>query len=628
MDPLLLKYYNRELQFIRDVGGEFAREHPKIAGRLSLNEFECSDPYVERLLEGFAFLAARVHLKLDAEFPRFTEHLLEMVYPHYLYPTPSMTVVQFQPDPDEGSLAEGYRMPRGTALRSLLGKGEQTACEYRTSHETTLWPLKVEQAEYSSREAVTIRLPRQFQNARAVLRLTLQATAGLTFDQLNLDQLDIFLRGGELRTARLYEQLLADRMGVVISKRNDPKSFVVLPKQSLKRKGFAPEDALLPYGERSFQGYRLLQEYFAFPQRFMFVDLHGLKGPFKQLGGSEIDILIPLDKAQQVLEGQVNATNFGLYCVPAINLFPKRADRIHLDTQDHEHHVVVDRTRPMDFEVHSITGMMGFGVDSNQRQTFRNFYAQRDADDDQQALGKPAYYTVRRSPRLRSTQQQRDGARSSYMGTEVFVSLADPAFPPLDPRITQIEAMTLCSNRDLPLQMPVGRGVTDFMLGVGAPVKSIRCVAGPTEPKPSLVSAAGNNAWRLISHLSLNYLSLTDSQFGGGATALRELLGLYSEITEVSAKKQVEGLRSVRSESIIRRMSSHGPLTFGRGQQITVTCDESAFDSTGVFLMGAVLAEFFARYVSINSFTETVLKTTERGEVMRWPTQPGTRQVL
>src|SRR5713101_556004 len=148
MDPRLLKYYNRELQFMREMGGEFAKEFPKIAGRLGLDGFECADPYVERLLEGFAFLAARVQLKIDAEFPRFTQHLLETIYPGYLAPVPSMAMVQFQPDPSEGSLAAGVPVPRGSALRSMLGKGEITACEYRTAHEVTLWPVEIQEVEH------------------------------------------------------------------------------------------------------------------------------------------------------------------------------------------------------------------------------------------------------------------------------------------------------------------------------------------------------------------------------------------------------------------------------------------------------------------------------------------------
>ncbi|MEK6234744.1 MAG: type VI secretion system baseplate subunit TssF, partial [Planctomycetales bacterium] len=200
MDPRLLEYYNKEIQHLREMGGEFAQEYPKIAGRLGLEGFECADPYVERLLEGFAFLSARVHLKIDAEFPVFTQHLLEIVYPHYLAPIPSMAVVQFKPDMTEGTLKEGFVIPRDSVLRSRLGRGDQTPCEYRTAHDATLWPLEIAGAEYFSRSVAAMSdLPRRISNVRAGLRLRLRTTAGLKFNKLSLDKLRIYLRGvGEL----------------------------------------------------------------------------------------------------------------------------------------------------------------------------------------------------------------------------------------------------------------------------------------------------------------------------------------------------------------------------------------------------------------------------------------------
>ena len=217
MDPRHLDYYNRELQHIREIGGEFAAEFPKIAGRLGLSSFECADPYVERLLEGFAFLAARVQLKIDAEFPTFTQHLLEMVYPHYLAPTPSMAVVQLQPDLAEGALAEGYLLPRDTVLRSDIGKGEQTACEYRTAHDTTLWPLEITEAEYFVHTGPVVRTDLNvIQRSKAGIRLRLRSSAGLNLDMLALDRLVLFLRGADELPFRLYELLLAKPVAVAV----------------------------------------------------------------------------------------------------------------------------------------------------------------------------------------------------------------------------------------------------------------------------------------------------------------------------------------------------------------------------------------------------------------------------
>ena len=199
---------------------------------------------------------------------------------------------------------------------------------------------------------------------------------------------------------------------------------------------------------------------------------------------------------------------------------------------------------------------------------------------------------------------------------------------PYSSELKQLAVSTLCTNRDLPLQMPVGKGQSDFTLEISAPVQSVRCLKGPTRPRPSLAHAQGEMAWRLINHLSLNYLSLMDDDERQGAAVLRDLLSLYGELGEATVKKQIDGLRSVQSAQVTRRIPVPGPIAFGRGLEITVTLDESSFEGLGVFLLGSVLEKFFARYVSINSFTETVIKTVDRGEVMRWPVRTGQRPVL
>lgn len=628
MDPAFLRLYNEELQYIREKGGEFAREYPKIAGRLGLEQFECADPYVERLLEGFAFLTARVRLRLDAEFPRFTQHLLEMVYPHYLAPVPSMAVVQFQPDLTEGVLADGYRLPRGTSLRGMMGKDDQTACEYRTGQDTTLWPLEVVEAEYFNRESTNVPLPDKLRASKAGLRIRLRCTAGLKFSNLSLDQLTIFLRGGPLRTFRLYEQILTATQAVVVQTTSSKPTAEILPGEMVQSVGFEDDEALLPCTTRSFQGYRLLQEYFAFPARYLFFKIAGLGPVVRRTRESTLDLLLLFPSSDRQLESVVDASNFALFCAAAVNLFPQRADRIHLNHRDHEHHIVPDRIRPQDLEVYSVSRVTGFGdAGGGQGQEFRPFYALSDPQLERGAANS-AYYTIRREPRVLSEKQKRIGARSSYVGSEVFVSIVDANQAPYPLDLSQLDIATLCTNRDLPLVMPVSKGASDFTLQIGAPVKSVRCVAGPTEPRPPLVNGPGANAWRLINHLSLNYLSLIDTDARQGAAALRTLLGLYADPLAPELRKQVDAVRSIESRAVVRRIPKAGPLSFGRGVEITLTYDEAAFEGHGSFLVGSVLARFFARYVSINSFTETVLRTTDRGEVMRWPATIGQRQII
>ncbi|MCF6281471.1 MAG: type VI secretion system baseplate subunit TssF [Candidatus Polarisedimenticolaceae bacterium] len=622
MDPRLLKYYNKELQFIREMGGEFAEEFPKIAGRLGLEGLECADPYVERLLEGFAFLTGRIQLKLDAEFPSFTQHLLEAVYPHYLSPTPSMSVVKFYPDLNEGGLADGFTLPRHSVLRSLLGKSDQTSCEYRTAHEVSLWPLELTEASYLTTLAGT-GLP-DVPDAKAAIRLRLQCTAGLTFNKLALDRLPIYLRGIDKLPMQLYEQIIGSAVGMVARPTSRPAPWQeVISKSEIKPLSFEDDQALLPCTQRSFQGYRLLHEYFAFPARYMFLELGGLGPAVKRNTTNEMEIIILLSRSDASLEKVFDANNFSLFCSPAINLFPKQCDRIHIDNRSNEYHVVPDRTRPMDFEVHSISDVTGYGRNNRDEQPFLPFYSCNG-----QAAQHPdfTFYTVKRKPRQLSSKQRRNGPRSSYIGSETFLSLVDAKEAPYSSDLRQIGINTLCSNRDLPLQIPIGKGKTDFTLESGAPVESIHAVAGPTRPKASW--AEGDTTWRLISHLSLNYLSLIDSNEEEGAVALRELLALYGDVSEATVRKQISGVKSITSQAVTRRIPIPGPIAFGRGIEITLTLDEDAFEGTGAFLLGAVLERFFARYVSINSFTQTIIKTVERGEIMRWPLRTGQRHVL
>lgn len=619
MDPRILSHYSRELQYLREMGGEFAREFPKVAGRLGLESLECSDPYVERLLESFAFLTARVQLKLESEFPRFTQHLLEVIYPHYLAPTPSMAVLQLQPSLSEGSLADGFKVPRGAVLKSLVGRGEQTPCEYRTAHDVTLWPLELTNAEYSPvlADLGSIRLPPK---ARAAIRLRLRATAGLAMRNLALSSLPVFLRGGDEIAMRLYELLMAHSVGLAARPVGSGERWVqLLGEGAVKSVGFEDEQALLPYGPRSFRGYRLLQEYFAFPSRFLFVELTGLAEVVRRCAEHEMELIVLLDAADPRLERAVGAAQFGLHCAPAINLFPRRADRIHLDASVTEFQVVPDRTRPMDFEVHSVTQVVGHGTGADEQQEFLPLYA---ASDHTSRAGS-AFYTIQRQPRMLSSKQRAQGARSTYVGSEVFVSLVDSAEVPFSPNLKQLAISLLCTNRDLPLHLPLDQKSTDFTLETGAPVLSVRCVAGPTPPKPSY--AHGDPTWRFISHLSLNYLSLVDTEFGGGGAALQEMLRLYSDSADAVARRLIDGVKTVSSQAVTRRLPLPGPVAFARGLEIALTCDEVAFEGTGVYLLGAVLERFFAKYVSINSFTETVLSTVQRGEIARWPIRIGHR---
>jgi type VI secretion system protein ImpG len=625
MDRRLLNFYNLELQHLRETAAEFAREFPKIAGRLSLDpegRDMCPDPFVERLLEGFAFLTARVHLKLDAEFPRFTQAILESVYPHYLSPTPSMVVAQFTPDAAVAQMENGFLIPRGSALKAEVATGERTACEYRTAHAVELWPIRLTEAQYYTRDVASLDLPREF-NARAALRIRLQTQTEAPFNSLKLDRLSFFLRGADEVPVLLLEQIFSHATGIVVQAASDKreKSRVFLGRQHLRRVGFREDEALLPYGPRGFQGYRFLHEYFAFPQRFLFFEINGLSSGLAKANQNEIDILIPMKEQEIRLEERIDASSVALFCSPAINLFPMHADRIRLNNRFSEHQVIMDRTRPNDFEVHSVEQVTGYGIRSDDEQRFYPFYTAREKEQE-----SGSFFTLNRVSRVLSAKERRTRGAGSYAGTEVYISLVDAKNAPFRGDLEQLGLRAYCTNRHLPLQLAPGVGRSDFSLKVHAPIQSIRCVTRPTPPRPPF--AEGAYSWRVISHLSLNYLSLLDSNSDEGALGLRELLNLYTDPNDQFSRKQIEGVRSTKTAPIVRRAETPGPISFVRGVEISVLFDESLFEGAGIFLLGSVLEQFFARYVSLNSFTETVVKSQQRGEIIRWPPQMGHRQLI
>lgn len=617
MNPDLLEHYRRELQHIREMGGEFAAEYPKIAGRLGLESMECADPYVERLLEGFAFLAARVQLKIDTSYSKLARHLMDMIYPDLLSPIPSMLIAHFHPSMAEGSLAGGYTIERGSILRSQTGPEADVSCQFVTSADVTLWPIElVDSRILSSKAAIEAAgitsVPSKITSGIA-LKITTQQ--GLSFSQLAIDKLSVFIRGADEIAPLLYEQILrhCDHVAVI----TDQKAVSIPSKNPVvQRVGFAPEEALLPVNGRYFDGYRVLREYFAFPERFLFFNIVNLEKYIQRCESKEIELVFLFSNNVEHNAEFYTVDNFLLNCSPAVNLFSKKADRIHLNSSRHEFHVVPDRSRPMDFEVHKITSVEGIG-NSGESTLFQPYF---NVKSDLASAGEDAYFSVKREKRLLSAKQKRVGPRSSYIGSELFLSLVDRQEAPYKSDLRQLVVNTMCTNRDLPLQIPVGRLETDLVLETGAPVSRISCVAGPTSPVPS--SAHNRDAWQLISNLSLNYMSIGDLGEEDSAAMLRRMLESYSSGVN---SRQVEGIVGITAAPIVRQRRFGSHYEIAHGTQIKLTLDESAFEGTGAYLMGSVLENFFANYAGINSFTETVVETVQRGEIERWPVKIGTR---
>jgi len=624
MNPRLLENYRRELLHMREMGGQFAEEFPKIAGRLGLDTLDCSDPYVERLLEGFAFMAARVDLKIEASYTKLARHLLEMVYPSYLSPTPSMLIAEFAPSLQEGSLADGFVVERGTKLRSQPTPDSQTECDFRTSHDLTLWPVEI--AEFrtlTSRAAIQAAGVSAPANIRSALGLTLKTTHGASFAELPLDVLSLHLCGPDNAGAQLYEQFFRHTRGVAVTVNG---KAIARPGQqpTIGRQGFEDSEALLPVHARNFQGKRLVQEYFAFPERFRFMQIEHLAGFLSRCDDQQIEVIFLFDNNDDALAEQYREENIRLNCVPAINLFPKSADRIHLDRKNHEYHVIADRTKPLDFEVYSVDTVKGVGNSQADSQEFHAYY-----HVNEKRRTANAFYQINREPRELSSKQKRRGPRASYIGSEVFLSIVDGDEAPYRSDLRQLSIGTQCTNRDLPLQMPVGRGNSDFTLDIGAPVESIKCLSGPTVPKPSRTHA--KDAWKLVNNLNVNYLSICGTEGDGGdaaAATLRQMLELYIDEQRGADKRQLEGIVAIQSKPAVRQRRYRSHVEVAHGLEVEVTVDDAAFEGVGVYLMGSVLECFFARYTGVNSFTETVLTSIQRNEIQRWPVRLGTRQSL
>jgi len=632
MDPRLLNLYEQELRYFRESGAEFAQAFPKIAHRLGMEGQEVADPYVERLIEATAFLSARVGLKLDAEYPRFTGHLLDIVYPNCLAPTPAMMVAGLEPDIEDASLATGPTVPRGSGLRARHAAGLHTYCEFRTSHAVRLWPVQVRRAQYFS-YAPDLPLAQHpaGRDIRGGLRIALHAGGGLQFRQLPIDELVFHLAGADDVAWQLHACLLGKPLGVMVQPLSaagqatgQAGAIRHLPAQCVAPVGFEDDEALLPVTATGFSGHRLVQEYFAFAQRFQFVRITGLAEALAQVAGSDVELVVLFSRGDAALEKLVSADNLRLHCAPAINLFSRRLDRVVVNEGASQFHLLADRTRPQDFEVHSVQSVVGHGSPGNgdvAETTFLPFYAAFHGA----RPGHPAYFTTTREPRVHSQRQRSEGHRSSHIGSELYMQIVDAQQAPYAASLRQLAVTALVTNRDLPLLMPLGQG-NDFECMDSQPVQRVRVLRGPSRPVSPVVSQG--LGWRVLDHLALNYLSLADSSAQEGAAALREMLMLYAAHGDEARQSQVRGLLSVKSRPVVRRLPLPGPIAFGRGLEVALEVDPAAFRGHSAFLFGAVLARFLARHVEVNHFVETALVLAGRGEVMRWRPLCGTRPIL
>lgn len=600
MDDDILNYYERELTFIREMGAEFAKKYPKIAGRLLLEPDKCEDPHTERLIEAVAFLSGRVHKKIDDDFPEITESLLQILYPHYISPIPSMSVVTF--DPVSQSIPpNGYLIDRDTMLYSKPVHG--VPCQFTTKYPVTLFPVEVVSAGLAD--------PRKpVRNAQQALVIRLKTFNGLAFHQIGMERLRFYLHGSGQHVYHLHELLFNNvcHMECVSTNGEGRKVEFSLRPGDILPVGFNKDETLIPCSQRSFPGYLLLFEYFCFPEKFLFFDLNGLQGIRRNGFGDSMEIWIYLDRGAKP-NLLVNRETFRLNASPIVNLFTRVAEPIRASREKSEYLLVPDIRRPLATEVFSVDRVVSISSSSQREKEFKPFYSVRHYLNESSGGDREAYWHSKRSP----------SGRKGDNGTDLYLSFADLDFRPADPGVDVVSVHVTCTNRDLPGRITFNDPSGDFETETAAPIASINCLIKPTPARrPSL---GGALHWRLISHLSLNYLSLVE----GGEMALKEILKLYDFDNSPATRQQINGIVALHSEYVTKRIGH----SFCRGVQVSIRFDEEKFVGTGLFLFATVLEHFLGQYVSVNSFSQLVAHTIQSKErLKKWPPRNGNRILL
>lgn len=623
MDPRIIDLYNEELLHLRTEASEFAREFPDRAARLALDENRVEDPYVERLLEGVAYLAARVRLKLDAQYPVFTQQLLDVLFPGWLAPSPSACVLRLNPDMANGQLAEGTVVPRGSCIVGSLRGHTDTRCEFETARDLQLLPLRIESAQYVAARpeappgSPAARADSSPQAAASSLRLQIELHGEATFQSLPLDKLPLFVAASDAFGAQLMELLGGRCLAVGLSATAQSRQAQVwLSGSAVHHIGFDESEALLKMPVRSHAGFRVLKEYAALPDRFRFVEVVGLKKALQGFKGRTLYLHFHFAGVFPRLESAIKASTLSLFCVPAVNLRERQLDRVDLTPGQMEYHLVPDRMRPRQHEIVHLVDVVAGGSGFERRFTpiFEAAASGR--------LSSASFYTLRRERRMLS-QSETVGRAVTYPGSETYIALAEQGAPPYGKDLRYLSVRALCSNRDQPLYLRAQFADARYQAVDTWPIKMVECLAGPSLPLAS--AADGFDPWLALSHLFVNYLSLLDSGGPRGADALRAMLSLYAPLPGHFLLRQAEGLNSVAAVQITRRVPGGGPLAFGRGVAIRLSMNDRAFEGGSPFLLAAVLEHFLAAHVGINAFVETTLEMSDRAEQLTWPTRFGRR---
>jgi len=581
MSDDLLEYYRRELAYLRTQSADFAARYPKVAQRLVLSGGESADPHTERLIESVAFLTARVHRDLDRDFPAVAGAMLDNLCPSLTQPVPAMTVVQMTLDPSQGKVTAGIAVARGTMLSTTADSGEN--CRFQVASDSTLWPLQV----------AGIKL----EDTRT-LRLDLRCDSGGDVAELELDCLRLHLAGDLMTTMPLHELLVSGLEHIEVLAGGG--AVHRLGPRSLVEVGFAEDETILAQPGHAHPAYALLQEYFAFPRKFQFFDLQGLRGCLGS--GAGFSLRLVFNRSARVL-AQVRADTFRLGCMPAVNLFRLTSEPIRLDRRHYEYLLMADYQRDATTEVHSVVAVTASDPRSERPELIPSVFAEAD--------GEPAagvYWSLRREISL----------RKGITGTDVYLSFVDRSDVHVRTEMPVVYAQLLCTNRNLAEQ--IGPGTRFYGEGI-ATSTMIRALYQPSIQRPPVLEAKA--LWALVSLLRLNHRSLVDGTTG--VQTLRQMLMLFAG-DSARDQAQVRGIKSMVAAPASARLGRDTWRGHCRGTDITLEFDPDAFVGTSPLVLAGVLSRFFALYTSANSFVR--LGVTRNGEPwMQWPSMSG-RQCL
>ncbi|NHQ94241.1 type VI secretion system baseplate subunit TssF [Janthinobacterium lividum] len=595
----LLPYYERELGLFRQYTREFSSRYPKAAGRLLIAGETCEDPHVERLIQSVALLTARVAKRLDDAYPQFTHSLLETLYPHYLRPFPSCSIVRIAADeaPGGSQLAQVVHIARGTVLRSQPVQG--VACKFTSAYDVTLAPLAISRLHFSPiiDAPPGMRLP-----AGASALLSIQFTSGS--DQYHLDQtgftsLRLFADGEPSVRAALLDALFLRGAGAYVAL-DDHSPWMAIDGSLLAPAGYADDDALIPISARSHPALRLLTEYFAFPEKFHFIDIAwSLLVPLLPKQCRQFTLHLPLkgvrsDSHEARLLSGVSRDNLLPGCTPVVNLFAKSGVPIRLTHTEPDYALVADATHAFAYDIHSIESVTVVRKDEagERLSTFLPLYASLQGAQTEHGQ----YWLARRD----------EAVAAISPGHETRLSLIDPQFSPDSAACATVSTQLLCSNRDLPTQLHYGLPGGDLLaedVPDGIPARLLR------KPTPSMRFLVDTH-WRLIAHLSLNYSSLTQAGLG----EFQKILSLYDRPRSPTTQRLIQGIVTLEHGSTRAWMPTVPFPTLMPGVAIRLGIDEQAFVGSSIYIFAQVLQRYFGLNSQLNCFSQLTLLSQRSGE--------------